>query len=258
MPDPLYKQIAEDMLQKIESGQIGRDGQPLPTELELREQYSASRNTVRDAVRWLITRGAVETRPGKGTFVVQILDPFVTPLSLASGFGDEGTTYRRSDPEAEPRKAVVSEPRIEVQQATGFIAHELQLAESTTVVVRHQQRFVDQVPWSLQTSYDPMRFVEKGAVGLLQAKDMPDGTVRYLEEALGLKQVGWLDRITVRAPDADESVFFKLPDDGRVAVFEISRTAYDETGTPIRLTITSYPSDANQFVMTVGKVPARD
>ena len=33
--------------------------------------------------------------------------------------------------------------------------------------------------------------------------------------------------ITVRAPDADESVFFDLPDDGRVSVIETRRTAFD-------------------------------
>lgn len=36
MPDPMYRQIAQDLLQKIESGELGR-GDRLPTELELRE-----------------------------------------------------------------------------------------------------------------------------------------------------------------------------------------------------------------------------
>jgi DNA-binding GntR family transcriptional regulator len=66
---PIYRQIADDLRQKIESGELGH-GDQLPTELELRESYDASRNTVRDAVKWLITRGLIETRPGQGTFVV--------------------------------------------------------------------------------------------------------------------------------------------------------------------------------------------
>ena len=40
----MYRQIAEDLRQKIESGMIA-PGSQLPTELELRETYSASRNT---------------------------------------------------------------------------------------------------------------------------------------------------------------------------------------------------------------------
>ena len=63
-------------------------GSQLPTELELQEQYHASRKTIRDAIKWLITRGLVETRPGQGTFVVEKIDPFVTTLSAASGGGD--------------------------------------------------------------------------------------------------------------------------------------------------------------------------
>lgn len=67
-------------------------------------------------------------------------------------------------------------------------------------------------------------------------------------------------RRSVPCPDANESAFFGLPDDGRIAVFETIRTGYDESGTPIRVTITTYPADRNQFITILGKVPeaARD
>jgi GntR family transcriptional regulator len=45
-----------------------------------------------------------------------------------------------------------------------------------------------------------------------------------------------------------------LPD-GRVGVFEVFMTAYDQTGTPVRLTVTVYPTDRNQFTVNVGEVP---
>ena len=89
MANPMYRQIAEDLREQIDSGTL-TPGQQLPTELELREQYSASRNTVRDAIKWLINLGLVETRPGQGTFVVEKIDPFVTTLS-----GDPETGLRR-------------------------------------------------------------------------------------------------------------------------------------------------------------------
>ena len=53
MPDPIWLLIAEDLQLKIESGELGRDGKPLPTELELQEAYRASRHTVREAIKWL-------------------------------------------------------------------------------------------------------------------------------------------------------------------------------------------------------------
>ena len=83
MPDPMWKQIAEDLRQKIESGELGRDGKPLPTELELQAEYSASRNTVRDAdqVARHPRHGLHPLRPGH--FVTQKIDPFVTRLVSA-------------------------------------------------------------------------------------------------------------------------------------------------------------------------------
>jgi GntR family transcriptional regulator len=255
MPDPMYRQIAEDLRQKIESGAISQGAQ-LPTELELREEYSASRNTVRDAVKWLITRSLVETRPGQGTFVVEKIDPFVTTLDLATGFGVEAETSDYEDEvRAGSREATVSPPRIEIHQAGKRLAAALQVARGSSVVSRHQRRFIDGYPWSLQTTFYSMSYVEQGAHNLLVAVDMPDGVVRYLEEILGVKQAGWRDKITVRAPDATEAAFFRLPDDGRVAVFENHRISFDESGKPLRLTVTAYPADRNQFVVTSGKVP---
>jgi GntR family transcriptional regulator len=253
MPEPMYRRIAEDLRQKIESGELPR-GSQLPTELELREQYDASRNTVRDAIKWLMNRGLVETRPGQGTFVFEKIDPFITGLDLATGFGGESDHYA-AVVSALGRIPEDSVPRVEIQQASGVIAEELELPKGSTVVSRHQQRLIDGTPYSLQTTFYPMRLVEQGAVRLIQAENMQTGAVRYLEDAMGIKQVGWRDRITVRAPNLTEATFFRIPEDGRIPVFETFRTGYDESLTPLRLTITIYPVDRNQFVMNVGTVP---
>jgi GntR family transcriptional regulator len=257
MPDPMWKQIAEDLRQKIEAGETGRDGQPLPTELELQAEYSASRNTVRDAVKWLVARGMVYTRSGQGTFVTQKIDPFVTRLSSdrTPFVGDDTTAAYASEVASRLRRPDVSVPRIEIQRATGVLASELQLPSDASVVSRHQQRLIDSLPYSLQTTFYPMRLVELGAIRLIQAEDIVEGAVGYIKAAIGIEQVGWRERIVVRVPDASETAFFSLPDDGRIAVLQFARTGYDDTGQPIRVTITTYPADRNQFVMTSGRVP---
>jgi GntR family transcriptional regulator len=256
MPDPMWRQIAEDLRLKIESGDLGLDGKSLPSELELQDTYKASRNTVRDAVKWLVTRGLVVSRPGQGTFVVEKIDPFVTTISSdkRAGLDSESASYA-SEVTASSRKPDVSVPRVEIQQAKDQVAAELQVPEGTALVSRHQQRFIDGVPWSLQTTFYPMQLVERGATRLIQAEDIKTGVVGYIEDTLDITQAGWRDRFTVRAPNRVETDFFKLPDDGRVAVFEIIRTGYDESGEPFRVTVTTYPADRNQFVMTAGKVP---
>lgn len=64
MAQPIYRQIAEDLRGQIESGGL-QPGQQLQTEGQMREHYSASRNTIRDAIKWLTSLGLVETRPGR-------------------------------------------------------------------------------------------------------------------------------------------------------------------------------------------------
>lgn len=253
MADPMYKQIAEDLRRQIDTGELA-PGSQLATEIELRETYNASRNTVRDAIKWLTTHDLVETRPGQGTFVKEKINPYVTTLTDpegGSGMSDayiQEVTAKRRQPKASP-------PRVEIQDADNLVAADLRLDPGAGVVSRHQQRFIDGTPWSLQTSFYPMTLVDAGADRLIKAANISEGAVEYLRKLLGKEQVGWRDTVTVRAPDSNETAFFRLPDDGRVSVIETRRAAFDQTGTPVRLTVNVYPADRNQFVLNVGEVP---
>lgn len=252
---PMYQQIAEDLRSQIDSGELV-PGRQLPTEGELRKTYDASRNTVRDAIKRLTSLGLVETKPGQGTFVTRKIDPFVTVLTqdADSGYGGgEGATYL-SQVEREQRTPSVSPIKVEMQEAPEKIAQLLKVSPGTQVVLRHQERYIDKVPWSLQTSFFPMEFVSsQKAPDLLLARDIGQGTVRYLEAVLGIKQTSYRDWITARAPDDIEQNFFGVPHDGTVV--EIFRSAYDQTGTPMRVTVTVFPADRNQFIVNVGDPP---
>jgi GntR family transcriptional regulator len=254
----MYRQIADDLQSKIESGELQR-GSQLPTEIELREQYDASRNTVRDAIKWLTTRGLVETRPGQGTFVQEKINPFVTTLTgdpeTSGGGGDESIYV--AEVARSHRRSTISAPRVELQAADPVVARNLRVKEDAQVVVRFQQRFIDDTPWSMQTSFYPMTLVEEGATRLIQAINIEQGTVAYLAEICGIHQAGYRDTIAVRPPDENEVRFFKLPSDGRIPVLEIFRVAFDQEGNRFRLTVTVYPSDRNRLRVDVGTVPLR-
>jgi GntR family transcriptional regulator len=256
VPDPRYRQIADELEQQIASGALA-PGERLPTELELQERYGASRNTVRDAVRWLTIRSLVETRPGQGTFVVEQPEPYVTTLSAdpETGFGGgEGEAFTR-EVSGQGRRAYAPNLLVEVSQASGVVAAELQIPEGSSVVGRSQSRFIDGVPSSLQTSYYPMSLVDAGARKLLTAEQIVPGAVSYLRAVLGIEQARYRDRITVRVPDDTEMAFFRLREEGQVSVFETFRTAFDTRDKPFRLTVSVFAADRNQFAAFAGRVP---
>jgi len=254
--EPLYRMIAEDLRRKIESGELPTDpGGPLPTEAELQKDFGASRNTIREAIKWLVTLDLVETRPGQGTFVVEKPVPFVTTLTVDPAGG--GTPFHVAEVMASGRTQTDSDPTVEIQHATGSVARALRLDDGAQVVSRHQQRFIDDTPWALQTTFYPMSLVQKGATRLILPTDIEEGAVAYLAQEYGLKQVGYRDTVAVRPPEPAEARFFRLPADGRVSVYEIHRLGFDKDGQRIRLTITVYPADRNRFRIEVGKVPSR-
>ena len=134
------------------------------------------------------------------------------------------------------------------------------LMKARALSARHQERRIDGQLWSLQTSFYPFSFVARGATRLLEASNINEGTVKYLEETLDLKQVGYRDLIATRPPDENEIKLFRLPDDGRISVFVLLRTGFAQDTDDLisfRLTESVFPSDRNQFVINAGEVPNR-
>lgn len=252
MPQSMYRQIADAIQQRIEDGELPR-GTQLPTELELREAYGASRNTIRDALKRLVNLGLVESRPGRGKFVSPGIDPFVTTLSMhpeRDFSGGEGVSYL-SDVHAARRSPRVSLPQVEVRLAEPAIRRHLRVPAGTEVVIRRQQCYIDETPWSLQSNFYPIELVERGAEFLLVADDIKQGTVVYLAESIGARQTGYRDWIAARRPDEDEQEFFAIS--GDTPVLEVLRTAFDQDNNPIRFAVSVFPSDRNQFIYNIGQ-----
>ena len=140
-----------------------------------------------------------------------------------------------------------------IRRAEPAIARSLHIPEGTEVIVRHQNGYVDGLPWSRRTSYYP-RGLEGRAPRLLDTDDIGKGSVGQLAE-LGIRQDGYQDAIEWRTPDEIETTYFDLPADGHIQVVEIHRVAFDQDGNRIRVTVTIYRADRNRFVGNVGEVP---
>ena len=254
--EPKHRVIADDLKRRIEAGEL-RGGEQLPTELELRDSYEASRNTVRDALRSLIVQGLVETQPGRGTFVTRKIQPFRITFTKdpETGFGGgEGRAYVR-EIEAQGRVPSASAPRVEIQQATAETASALGITEGAQVVSRHQQRFIDGIPWSLQTSFYSWDLVDRGATELTRPVHIHTGAVAYLEQQLGIIQAGYRDLLYFRAASESEVRFFGLPTPSGIGVLENQRIGYDQQRKPVRSTITVFPADRVEIAVVEGEVP---
>ena|SRR3984957_1417254 len=64
----LYEQIVKQIEESITSGEL-KEGDQLPAERELAQQFGVSRTAVREAVKTLREKGLVEAYPGRGTFI---------------------------------------------------------------------------------------------------------------------------------------------------------------------------------------------
>src|SRR6187397_312046 len=78
---PLTEAAIQQMRDMIASGRL-TPGSRLPAEAELAAQLGASRNTVREAVRALVTARVLDVRRGDGTYVTSL-----RPELLLEGIG---------------------------------------------------------------------------------------------------------------------------------------------------------------------------
>ena len=248
---PMYQHIADDLRDQISNGRL-KPNAKLPTEGELSDKYAASRNTIRDAIRRLTDEGLLETRPGHGTFVTTKVDPFVTVLTAdpKAGFGGGETAAYLSKVREEHRVPTNSVPKVEVVTVSDAVAWLLNVPPGSQVVSRSQYRYIDDIPWSVQTSFYLMDFITKGATKLLMALDIEEGSVSYLNNEIGVRQTGYRDWITGRLATDDEQAFFGIGHNA--AVFVDSRVAFDQNNNPMRLTVTIFPVDRNQLIVNVG------
>ena len=68
-PLPLYAQVADRLRHRIARGEW-QDGDRLPSHTALTQEFAVARVTVRQAIALLETEGLLQSRQGRGTFVI--------------------------------------------------------------------------------------------------------------------------------------------------------------------------------------------
>jgi GntR family transcriptional regulator len=235
-----YARIASELRGKITSRDI-KPGGHLPTELELRGRYGASRNTILDAIRLLKDEGLVETRPGQGWFATVRIVPFVNCVEWEDGTAERQATALGRNPQAKP-PAVAREP------APREMAARLSVPVGTEMVVRRQEWFLDDLPWKLQTVWCPIERAQQ-APRLLVAADIAEGVGGYLYDALQRRPANDTYLVLPRKGAVEENRFFGF-EDNAPWVIELTRTAHmatDDGPRPLYAAVGVYAGDRNRF-----------
>jgi len=145
MAAPLTEAAIEQVRRLISVGELA-PGQRLPPEGELAELLGTSRNTVREAVRALVTARVLDVRRGDGTFVTSLRpELLLAGIGAAADLLQDGFTLELLEVRRilEPAATAMAASRItdqtldELQQCL----HRMSVAETHDELVLHDEEF---------------------------------------------------------------------------------------------------------------------
>jgi GntR family transcriptional regulator len=207
-------------------------GDQLPTEDSLITRFGVSRITVRRAIQNLVSRGLVEIRRGKGTFVAA---PKITQdLRELSGFVEDMHALGRK-----PTARVIGR---EIVTADATAASQLALTRGERVVRIRRVRLADGVPLSFDETYLPLEIGKKIITEDLKIEPI----FSLLERKYNVPLIE--AEYTLDAVAADGEVAAALKVKQRSPIFRIERTSYSTGGRPVDYEKLHYRGDLVRFV----------
>ncbi|MFD4998493.1 GntR family transcriptional regulator [Streptomyces buecherae] len=250
MPEPKYRQIADELRMQITRGDIPPGGK-LPTEAELGKEHGVSRGTVRLALGALTNEGLIEGTAGRGTFVREhvVLTYYASRSEQVGGQPAGESDSYMTDVKSAGREGS-QDFELRMERASSGVAERLRVEEGDTVVLRRLLRYLDGKPWSIQATYYPMRVAQ--GTPIMEPQDIKEGTTRWLANN-GLEQVGFRDEMTTRMPTPEEVSALRMGTG--VPVLAHIRTGYTATE-PVRVTETIFPGDRHRVLYELGDLSA--
>jgi GntR family transcriptional regulator len=144
---PKYIQISNWVMEMIQKGRYGIHDK-LPSESRLSELFRVNRNTVRQAISDLVTKGLVQKKNGVGSFVVSRPFQHVKyTLQHISSFTDDMT-----------RMGIVPQTKLihkSVIEAPSDVAKKLMLGKEKLVILTERLRLGNRIPLVIERSYLP-------------------------------------------------------------------------------------------------------
>jgi GntR family transcriptional regulator len=230
---PRYAQLVTALQERISSGAYP-PGSLLPTEAQLTSEFGVSRATVVRALQLLKAEGWIESRQGRGTFV---LDRPATPDASARLGRD-----LVSQPEAAGGRSVDVLHAAPAVPPPG-VATALGLAQGQPAVLRRRLLTADGEPVELVSGWFPLPVAQGTDIG--SPYPLPEGIAEHLRRRKRIRLAQVTEKITARMPTAEETKTLAIP--RRVPVLDLLVVAYDTDGTPVQAAAVVLPADRHEL-----------
>ncbi len=239
---PITHQITNDLRQKIEEGTYG-PGALLPSEPELAQKYSVSRQTARVALKALEQEGLIVVHSTRGRTVRNR-----PPLRRVSST-DRHASHRASgkpefDTEAIAQGQVPSRRMLLIGRGPvpADVAAWLGVDAGQEAVIRKRLQLLDGEPAVISTSYYPLWVAE--GTRLESGDALPEGPDNLIEE-LGHRFARGMELLQARMPTPDEIRTLELVPG--VPVVRMLHIDYDPEGRTLQVADDLYAADRHEF-----------
>lgn len=232
----LYSAIKDDLLAKIKDG-LYKEGDIIPSEVDLAKNYGVSRPTIRQALQILVNEGYLEKRRRRGTIVTKPKIEQAFAMGVRS-FEDDMIRAGRV-----VRSAVIIFKR---EIAGEEVATHLELPQHSEVFKLVRLRYVDEQPNVFVESYLPAE--------RYPSLDTYDFTTKRLYGAMEeiRKPVVRAHR-KLEAIKADSALAALLDIDAGDPLFLFHTTGRDEDGVAVEYSIATYRGENNIFEFDVSR-----
>ena len=221
---PVYYQLAEDLKELIQSGEL-KPGDPVPSESRLGAEYGISRMTVRRGLALLSEAGIIETIRGKGNYVAK---PRLNQVTLTFAENDCACASKLTYQLLEVKRVA----------ADAWTAGRLSIAAGTKVFAITRIISGENGPAGLDLKYLPYIKGKPVLENELQYADFPEIVARHTDVTIYKIEMN----ISATAlPPAEAELLKILPGYPGLCVTQV---VYAKDGQPLGISKTTYRGGA--------------
>lgn len=237
-PIPKYLQISAWLKELIQTGRY-KEGEKLPSEIELSKICGVNRNTLRQATSELVSEGFLRKEKGSGTFISSS-----TPVTLKHQLKHIASFEEELSEIGLRVKTIILSKGIE--EAPEQVVKALILGSNTKVITIRRLRTGDNIPFIYEETYLPSNLF----TDILEL-DLSGSMYKILSERFNI--VLARSEQTVRAVNLKEKIatYFNLPEN--TAALFIRSVTFDENNLPIEVLYSYHRGDKCLFEVEAGR-----